>query len=176
MPASIRGSWPRWPVASTDRIPALRWGKMGPGETFRSPISKARRAHRTRSQCEWTALVAADHSRIANKSVPVRRASATGRAKPDLKEREARGGPKSLDRIVGAQTCCAHFGGRDKFAPLRMPRRKAVQPTFRTASASTPRRSRARASWSQQYHPWPGWRCRASGGRRDRHERGRLRR
>ena len=31
--------------------------------------------------------------------------------------------------MVGAQACCAHLKGRDKFAPLRMPRRIVAEAT-----------------------------------------------
>ena len=57
--------------------------------------------------------------------------------------------PRSSERIVGAQACpfdrlrapsevegLRPFKGRDKFAPLRMPCRIVVRPTFRTASGA----------------------------------------
>ena len=48
---------------------------------------------------------------------------------------DTRGCPNRLERIVGAPTCCIHFGGRHKFVPLRIPLRIVFHPTFRAASS-----------------------------------------
>ena len=45
-----------------------------------------------------------------------------------------RGYPKTFERIVGAQTCCAHVGKRDKIAPLPITEGIMSQRDFRLAS------------------------------------------